>query len=388
MSFIPYGRQDISEADIQTVVEVLRSDFLTQGPAVPAFEEAVSHYCGAKHAIAVNSATSALHIACLALGVGEGDIVWTSPITFVASANCALYCGASVDFVDIDSRTYNLSVDQLQIKLEQARQKNCLPKVVIPVHLCGQPCEMEQIHQLSQEYGFRIIEDASHAIGGKYQGQPIGNGLYSDITIFSFHPVKIITTAEGGMTLTNNTALAERMMLLRSHGITRDTKQMTHEPDGAWYYQQIDLGFNYRMTDMQAALGLSQMQRLDNFVQRRHELAQHYDELLAHLPITLPWQHPDSHSGLHLYVIRLQLDVIKLTHREVFDALRQQGIGVNLHYIPVHTQPYYQAIGFKQGTFPQAERYYQEAISLPMFSSMTNEQQEYVCSTLTAILSK
>lgn len=386
MNLIPYGRQDISGADIQAVVDVLRSDFLTQGPAVPAFEQVVSDYCGAQHAVAVNSATSALHIACLALGVGKGDVVWTSPITFVASANCALYCGANVDFVDIDSRTYNLSVEQLEIKLKQAQQQNRLPKVVIPVHLCGQSCEMERIHQLSLEYGFRIIEDASHAIGGKYQGEAIGSCRYSDITIFSFHPVKIITTAEGGIAVTNHAELAEKMTLLRSHGITRDPAQMTHESDGAWYYQQVDLGFNYRMTDMQAALGLSQMQRLDVFVQRRHELAQWYNELLAHLPLTLPWQHPDSYSGLHLYVIRLQLNAIQLTHREVFDALRQQGIGVNLHYIPVHTQPYYQAMGFQNGDFPESKQYYQEAISLPMFSAMTAGQQTKVCKTLESII--
>ena len=386
MSFIPYGRQDINQADIQAVINVLQSDFLTQGPAVPTFEQTVSQYCGANHALAVNSATSALHIACLALGVGKGDIVWTSPITFVASANCALYCGASVDFVDIDPHTYNMSVEQLRIKLEQARQQKCLPKVVIPVHLCGQPCEMAQIHQLSLEFGFRIIEDASHAIGGRYQGEPIGSCRYSDITVFSFHPVKIITTAEGGMALTNDAELAQKMALLRSHGITRNPAQMTHESDGAWYYQQIELGFNYRMTDIQAALGVSQMQRLDAFVTRRHELAKRYDELLAHLPITLPWQHSDSYSGLHLYVIRLQLDKISLTHREVFDVLRQQGIGVNLHYIPVHTQPYYQAMGFKHGDFPESEQYYQEVISLPMFSSITDAQQNTVVSTITEIL--
>jgi len=379
---IPYGRQDISEADIQAVVDILRSDFLTQGPAVPAFEKSVADYCGARHAIAVNSATSALHIACLALGVGPGDQVWTTPITFVASANCALYCGAQVDFVDIDPRTYNLSVERLAEKLEQAEKSGCLPKVVIPVHLCGQPCDMAGIHALSQRYGFKIIEDASHAIGGKYRNEPIGNCRYSDITVFSFHPVKIITTAEGGMALTNDPKLANRMGLLRSHGITRDPEQMTHASDGPWYYQQIDLGFNYRMTDMQAALGLSQMQRLDEFVTKRHALAKHYDDRLADLPVVTPWQHPDSYSGLHLYVIRLQQDKVVPSHRQVFDTLRAEGVGVNLHYIPVHTQPYYQQMGFKQGDFPAAECYYAEAISLPMYPTMTEDQQDQVIAAL------
>ncbi|CAG1014265.1 perosamine synthetase [Anaerolineae bacterium] len=372
---IPYGRQDISEADIQAVVEVLRSDFLTQGPAVPAFEKAVADYCGAEHAVAVNSATSALHIACLALGVEPGDVVWTSPITFVASANCALYCGAQVDFVDIDPRTYNLSVERLAEKLAQAEKSGCLPKVVIPVHLCGQPCDMAGIHALSQQYGFKIIEDASHAIGGKYQGEPIGNCRYSDITVFSFHPVKIVTTGEGGMALTNDRKLAKRMQLLRSHGITREEADMTHAPDGPWYYQQIDLGFNYRMTDMQAALGLSQMQRLDGFVAKRHALAKRYDKLLADLPVITPWQHADSYSGMHLYVIRLKPAEISKKHREVFEALRAAGIGVNLHYIPVHTQPYYEGLGFQAGYCPEAERYYAEAISLPMYPALTEDQQ-------------
>lgn len=382
MSMIPYGRQDISEADIQAVVNALRSDFLTQGPAVPAFEKAVAGYCGAQHAVAVNSATSALHIACLSLGVGPGDWVWTSPITFVASANCALYCGAQVDFVDIDPRTYNLSVARLAEKLVQAEKSGCLPKVVIPVHLCGQPCDMASIHALSQRYGFKIIEDASHAIGGKYQGEPIGNCRYSDIAVFSFHPVKIITTGEGGMALTNDAQLAKRMQMLRSHGITRDEADMTHAPDGPWYYQQIDLGFNYRMTDMQAALGLSQMQRLDEFVAKRHIIARKYDELRAGLPINTPWQHPDSYSGLHLYVIRLKTSEIRKTHREVFESLRAAGIGVNLHYIPVHRQPYYEQLGFKAGHCPVAEQYYAEAISLPMYPGLTEEQQEQVVHAL------
>lgn len=375
---IPYGRQDVTQADIDAVVEVLRSDFLTQGPQVPCFEQAVGQHVGANHALAVNSATSALHMACLALGLGPGDRLWTSPITFVASANCALYCGAAVDFVDIDPRTYNLCPQALERKLEEAERDGRLPKVVVPVHLCGQPCDMQAIHALAQRYGFKVIEDASHAIGGKYRNELIGNCRYSDITVFSFHPVKIITTAEGGMALTNDAELASRLALLRSHGITRDPAQMTHEADGPWYYQQIDLGFNYRMTELQAALGSSQMERLDQFVARRHQLASRYDDLFADLPVTTPWQHPDSYSGLHLYVIRLQLDKIARTHRRVFEALREQGIGVNLHYIPVHTQPYYQRMGFRQGDYPEAERYYTEAISLPMFQTMTEAQQDEV----------
>lgn len=385
---IPYGRQDITQADIDAVVGVLQSDFLTQGPMVPRFEQRVARHVGAEHALAVNSATSALHIACLALGLGPGDLLWTSPITFVASANCGLYCGAQIDFVDIDPRTYNLCPQALERKLEQAEREGRLPKVVVPVHLCGQPCDMQAIHALAQRYGFKVIEDASHAIGGKYQGEFIGNCRYSDITVFSFHPVKIITTAEGGMALTNNIELANKMALLRSHGITRDPALMTHESDGPWYYQQVDLGFNYRMTELQAALGVSQMERLDEYVARRHQLARRYDELLAELPITLPWQHPDSYSGLHLYVIRLQLVRIKKSHRDVFDLLRAQGVGVNLHYIPVHTQPYYRNMGFKLGDYPQAEQYYAEAISLPMFQTMSQEQQGKIIITLNTVLSQ
>ena len=384
---IPYGRQDIQQSDIDAVLEALQSDFLTQGPMVPRFEESVAAHVGAKHAIAVNSATSALHIACMALGLGEGDWLWTSPVTFVASANCGLYCGAKVDFVDIDPKTYDLCSVALEAKLKQAKIDNRLPKVVVPVHLCGQPCDMAAISKLAQEYGFKVIEDASHAIGGKYKGEFIGNGRYSDITVFSFHPVKIVTTAEGGMAMTNSADLAEKMNLHRSHGITREPRLMTHVPDGPWYYQQIALGYNYRMTELQAALGVSQMERLDAYVARRHELANRYNQLLSDLPLTLPWQHPSSYSGLHLYVIRLQLENTKLSHLDVFEALREQGIGVNLHYIPVHIQPYYREMGFSENDFPQSMAYYREAISLPMFQGLTNEQQNTVVAVLTEILS-
>lgn len=387
-AMIPYGRQDISDADIQAVVEVLRSDYLTQGPAVPAFEKRIEDYCGAQHAVAVNSATSALHIACLALGVRPNDVVWTTPITFVASANCALYCGAQIDFVDIDPRTYNMSVERLAAKLAYAEKNGNIPKVVIPVHLCGQPCDMAGIHALSQRYGFKIIEDASHAIGGKYRGEPIGNCRYSDVTVFSFHPVKIITTGEGGMAMTNDAQLAKRMQLLRSHGTTRDVSEMTHAPDGPWYYQQIDLGYNYRMTDLQAALGLSQMRRLDEFVAKRHIVARRYDQLLNDMPVITPWQHVDSYSGLHLYAIRLRLSETGKTHRQVFEALRAAGIGVNLHYIPVHLQPYYERLGFKAGYCPEAEQYYAEAISLPMYPGLTDAQQDKVMEALARATSK
>ena len=379
---IPYGRQSISERDIEAVGEVLRSDFLTQGPTVPRFEQAVADYCGAAHAVAVNSATSALHIACLALGVGPGDRVWTSPITFVASANCALYCGAEVDFVDIDPRTNNLSVERLAGKLAQAKTAGTLPKVVIPVHLAGQPCDMAAIHALAQEYGFRLIEDAAHAIGARYMGEPVGDCRYSDITVFSFHPVKLITTGEGGMALTNEPALADRLARLRTHGITRDAAEMTHPPDGPWYYQQIELGYNYRMTDIQAALGLSQLPRLEEFVARRHEIARRYDEAFEDAPLTSAWRSPDNRSALHLYVIRLDPDAIGKTHREVFDALRSAGIGVGLHYIPVYRQPYYEPMGFKPADFPEAERYYGEAISLPIYPELTEDQQDRVVSSL------
>ncbi|SDZ75875.1 UDP-4-amino-4,6-dideoxy-N-acetyl-beta-L-altrosamine transaminase [Desulfuromusa kysingii] len=383
---IPYGRQEITQADIDAVVAVLKSDLITQGPVVSRFEKALSNYCEAEYAVAVNSATSALHLACRALDLKSGDYLWTSPITFVASANCGLYCGAAVDFVDIDPSTYNLSVTALEKKLKQANKEGCLPKVLVTVHFGGQPCEMEKIHVLSQQYGVCIIEDASHAIGGKYQGEHIGNCRYSDITVFSFHPVKIITTAEGGMAVTNHQSLAAKMDLLRSHGITRAPSLMSHVSDGPWYYQQVDLGFNYRMTELQAALGISQLSRLDQYVERRHQLAERYDQLLSELPVTVPWQHPDSYSGMHLYVVRLELNEISKTHRQVFEQLRGQGIGVNLHYIPVHTQPYYQRMGFRVGDFPEAERYYAEAISLPLFPLLTEKQQDRVVETLRGAL--
>jgi UDP-4-amino-4,6-dideoxy-N-acetyl-beta-L-altrosamine transaminase len=384
---IPYGRHDISDADVQAVIEVLRSDFITQGPMVPRFEDGVASVCGASHAVAVNSATSALHIACLALGVAPGDRVWTSPITFVASANCALYCGAQIDFVDIDARTYNMSVVRLAEKLAEAERAGCLPKVVIPVHLCGQSCEMAAIAELGRQYGFKIIEDASHAIGGQYQGKPIGDCRYGDITIFSFHPVKIITTGEGGMALTQDDQLAARMRRLRTHGITREPSEMTTPSEGPWYYEQVELGFNYRMTDLQAALGLSQLGRLDAFSETRRAIARRYNTLLAELPVVAPWQHPDTQSAWHLYVIRLRLDSIRRTHRKVFDALRGAGIGVNLHYIPVYRQPYYQRFGFNPGYCPEAERYYADAMSLPIFPGLTDEQLQHVVDALVSSMS-
>ncbi|MEY8240531.1 MAG: UDP-4-amino-4,6-dideoxy-N-acetyl-beta-L-altrosamine transaminase [Cycloclasticus sp.] len=384
---IPYGKQEINQQDLDAVLEVLNSDFLTQGPKVPAFERAVAQYTGAKHSVAVNSATSALHIACLALGVESEDVVWTTPITFVASANCALYCGGTVDFVDVDSATNNMSPVALKKKLEQVKSSGQkLPKVIIPVHLTGLPCDMAVIHKLSLEYGFKIIEDASHAIGGRYLNKAVGACEYSDITVFSFHPVKIITTAEGGLATTNDSDLAEKMGLYRSHGVTRDSHLMEGDPDGAWYYEQVALGYNYRMTELQGALGLSQMTRLDQFVAARHSLAKRYLELLDGLPIKLPCYSESSYSGLHLFVIRLDLSKLKLSRKEVFDQLRQSGIGVNVHYIPVHTQPYYKNMGFKHGDFPLAESYYSEAISLPMFHLMTHEQQDKVVAVLKEIL--
>lgn len=375
---IPYGRQSIDADDVKAVIDVLTSDYLTQGPAVPAFEEEVAAHCGARHAVAANSATSALHIACLALGVGPGDRVWTSPISFVASANCALYCGAEVDFVDIDPRTYNLSADRLAEKLAEAEAGGRLPKVVIPVHMAGQSCDMAAIAALAQRYGFRIIEDASHAVGARYRGEPVGNCRYSDIAVFSFHPVKIITTAEGGLALTNDPLLADSMMLLRSHGVTRAPAAMQNEPHGGWYYEQIALGFNYRMTDLQAALGSSQMKRLDEFVARRRALARRYDDTLDALPVSRPWQAPDTESSYHLYIVRLDAKRNSMDRRAAFDHLRARGVGANLHYIPIYTQPYYRQLGFAPGLCPEAENYYAEAVTLPLYPAMTDDDQARV----------
>ena len=376
---IPYGLQDINQADIDAVDEVLRSSYLTQGPVVPLFEKAVATYCGSQNAVAVNSATSALHIACLALGLGPGDFLWTSPNTFVASSNCALYCGAQVDFVDIDPHTYNISVERLTEKLAKAERDNKLPKIVVPVHLCGQSCDMVAINALSKRYGFKIIEDASHAIGGKYENEAIGSCRYSDITVFSFHPVKIITTGEGGMALTNSPLLADHMQRYRSHGIISDASKMKpRQADEIWNYQQISLGFNYRMTEIQAALGLSQMSRLNEFIEKRQLIAQRYNDELANLPLQTPWQSPSSYSSYHLYPIRVRQQGAKNTQRQVYDALHVAGINVNLHYIPVYRQPYYEAMGFKAGYCPEAESYHKEVISIPIYPAMSHEQQSKV----------
>ncbi|MGI9343054.1 MAG: UDP-4-amino-4,6-dideoxy-N-acetyl-beta-L-altrosamine transaminase [Gammaproteobacteria bacterium] len=384
---IPYGRQDVTQADIDEVVSILRSDFLTQGPTVPRFEKLVSDYCGIAHGVAVNSGTAALHVACGALGLGPGDVLWTSPITFVASANCALYCGADVDFVDIDPHTYNMSADALARKLADAERDGRLPKIVMPVHLCGQSCDMRAIAELAKRYGFRIIEDASHAVGARYRDRPVGCCEYSDIAVFSFHPVKIITTAEGGMAMTNDPVLARRMQRLRSHGITREQSEMSGESHGPWYYEQIELGFNYRMTDVHAALGASQIARLDDYVTRRHELARRYDALLAELPLTTPHLDPNAYSSFHLYVIRLRRDEAARTHREVFEALRDDGIGVNLHYIPVHRQPYMRALGLAFDDLAEADAYYEEAISLPLYPTLTEADQDRVVAALGRALS-
>lgn len=383
---IPYSCQNISEQDIQAVVDVLRSPYLTQGPVVPQFERAVADYVGTDYAVAVNSGTSALHLACLALGLGEGDWLWTSPNTFVASANCGLYCGAHVDFVDIDPQTWNMSTAALAKKLQQAEKQERLPKIVIPVHFAGLSCDMEGIARLAKQYGFYVIEDACHALGGRYQQDFIGCCRYSDITVFSYHPVKMITTAEGGMAVTQQAHLAEKMQRLRSHGITRDAGQMTTSPDGPWFYQQIDLGFNYRLTDMQAALGLSQLTRLAEFVARRHTVFQHYQSLLKDSPVIFQQQPEACYSSLHLLVVRLQSNRLSKTRQQVFEWLRQAEIGVNVHYIPVHLQPYFQKMGFQPGDFPEVEAYYQDAMTLPLFPALTEEQVHFVVDRLNEVL--
>ena len=383
---IPYGKHTITQKDIASVVKVLKSDFLTQGPAIPKFEKTVSNYCNVKYSVATNSATSALHLACLALGLVSNDWLWTSPITFVASANCGLYCGARVDFVDIDSSTFNICPKQLEQKLIFAKKNNILPKIVVAVAIAGQSCNMVEIYKLSKKYGFKIIEDASHAIGAKYKENPVGNCKYSDITVFSFHPVKIITTGEGGMALTNNKKLADKMILLRSHGITRNSKMMTKPTEGNWYYQQIQLGFNYRMTDIQAALGNNQMKKIDKFISKRHVIAGRYNETLSKLPVRIPYQNKDNFSSFHLYIILLNEKDDRVKSREVvYNTLRKKGIGVNVHYIPVHTQPYYQSMGFKIGDFPKAEDFYNKAISLPIFPTLKKKDQDKVINNLTKI---
>lgn len=379
-----YGKQSIDENDIDAVVEVLKSDFLTQGPDIEKFEKCVAEYCGAKYAVAVTSATAALHISCLSAGLGKDDILWTSPITFTASANCGRYCGADVDFVDIDPSTYNMSIAELEKKLQAAEIK---PRVVVPVHLAGQSCEMDKIYKLSQKYGFKVIEDASHAIGADYKETKVGCCKYSDMTVFSFHPVKIVTTGEGGMVLTNDKDLYEKLVLYRSHGITRDPKLMTGTADGPWYYQQIDLGFNYRMTDMQAALGYSQMQKVNEFVSKRRYLAKRYNELLKNINgIQLPDQNEDTKSSWHLYVVRVDFSKISKTKNQIFAEMKEKGICLNLHYIPVHTQPYYENLGFKGGDFPNSEKYYEEAFTLPLYYSLTDEQQDHIVKSLVEVL--
>jgi len=385
-SFVPYGRQSIDEKDVASVCSVLRSDWLTQGPKIKEFENAIAAYCGAKYAVAVSSGTAALHIACLAAGLGKDDTLWTSPNTFVASANCALYCSARPDFVDINSLTYNMDVDKLEAKLIAAAKTDSLPKIVIPVHFAGQSCEMERIYDLSKKYNSKIIEDACHALGGSYKNKKIGSCGFSDMTVFSFHPVKTLTTGEGGMILTNNEELYEKLLSLRTHGITRESKFMEGNSDGPWYYQQIDLGMNYRITDIQASLGISQLKRIDDFVSKRYELAQQYNKSLSGLPLILPYLHPDNYSAFHLYVVRLKLNKTDKTRKEVFGFLREKRIGVNVHYIPVYIHPYYKKQGFEYGQYPEAENYYEEAISLPLYPSMNKDDQNYVIQSLKEIL--
>jgi UDP-4-amino-4,6-dideoxy-N-acetyl-beta-L-altrosamine transaminase len=384
---IPYSRQDITQDDIDAVVAVLKSEFLTQGPLVPQFEKAVADYCGSQFSVAVNSATSALHIACLSLGLGPGEIAWTSPNSFMASANCALYCGATVDFVDIDPLTYNMSAATLEEKLQEAKKLNKLPKVVIPVHFAGQSCEMKRIHALSKEYGFRIIEDASHAVGGRYLNKPIGNCEYSDVAVFSFHPVKIITTAEGGMAVTNDGELAKKMRLFRSHGTSSDPKDMEPRPtDEIWNYQQIELGYNYRMTDLQAALGLSQIKRLDHYVAKRHVLAKRYDNLLSEMNVIVPHQDIDSYSAYHLYPIQVRAEDKAKARKNIYEGFLCKDIRVNIHYIPIHLQPFYARRGFSVGDFKNAENYFAGTLSIPLYPNLAEPDQNFIIQTMQSLL--
>ena len=381
INLIPYGRQNITDEDIEAVVKILKSDFLTQGKTVPIFESKLSEYVNAKYAVATNSGTSALHIACIALGLDCGDYLWTTPISFVASANCGLYCGAKVDFVDIDRNTWNIDVDKLSKKLESAKKANKLPSVIVIVHFSGLSCDMEEIKSLSIKYKFRVIEDASHALGGRYKNNQIGSCLYSDIATFSFHPVKSITTGEGGMATTNDKPLADKMRLLRSHGIKRDINRGNNKSP-LWYYEQNCLGFNYRMTDIQAALGISQLKKIDNFVRKRNQISAKYHDLLSHMDIKLPYRNENYYSAQHLFVIRIKLDQVSRKHQEVFNYLREHNIGVNLHYIPIYRQPFYNSMGYKEVDFPESESYYSEAITLPIFPGLKNEEIRYIASTI------
>lgn len=386
---IPYGRQDISEDDINSVVKVLESEYLTQGPVVPFFEEAISNYCGVNFGVGANSATSALHIACLALGLGPGDELWTSPNSFVATANCGVYCGATVDFVDVDPKTYNMCPQKLAEKLSFAEKVGRLPKIVIPVHFAGQSCEMLLIQKLSQKYGFKLIEDASHALGAQYLGQKVGNCRFSDITVFSFHPIKMITTGEGGIAVTNDPIIADKLKRFRSHGVTSELAQMAARPkDEIWNFQQTHLGYNYRMTDISAALGLSQLKRLDLFVKKRREIAKQYDDSLSSFPVIRPWQHQDCMNSYHLYPICLKLEELNNTQPQIFSRLRDEGILVNLHYIPIYRHPFYETSGFKAGYCPEAERYFKRALSLPIFYSLNDEQHNIIISKIEMVLNE
>jgi UDP-4-amino-4,6-dideoxy-N-acetyl-beta-L-altrosamine transaminase len=384
---IPYARQDICDEDIQSVVDVLKSDFLTQGPVINAFEDALSEYAGARYSVCVNSATSALHLSCLALGLGPGDILWTSAITYVASANCAFYCGAQVDLIDIELQSFNLSVSDLERKLIDAKKKNRLPKILVAVHMAGQPCDMEAIRKLTNEYGVAVIEDASHAIGASYGAKKVGSCQYSDITVFSFHPVKIITAGEGGAALTNDETLAKKIELLRSHGVTRDPDLMAKSSDGPWYYEQIALGMNYRMTDIHAALGNSQLKRIDGFVERRNQISSCYSEAFHSLGVKTPKLNERCQSAWHIYIARLELDALKLNRFDFFNKMKDSGLGVNVHYIPLYRQPYIKDhMEFQLSNYPNAEQYYAEAITLPLYPSMSDAEIDTVISIVSGVL--